>query len=218
MRNLALAAALLAITGVAAGGTEDFPHGGWATNTASPEAYISIGVPKEAGPFLFSIRNSILTDNVNVAYQITRDGSPITPISVEGNGVLIEGQNVSIRQNANGSSMPGTWSVIYPNGSPWVTGKNGWSAFPGQPTIVASFSSQRLMVIEIDKQIQCTGASMQLQIDDAPLKKGDGSVLIWPESSAVLTYGKKVAVSVAGSCPQSTGATGSISFVFPKTP
>lgn len=194
-----------------------FPTGGWATTAELPETVIAVGIPASIQPFLFLVYSPIHTAAPDLRYTITVDGAVLSPSTSEGTGTLVEGKNISLRQmSAEGSSIGGTWRAIYPQNDPWITSSSQWMGFPNQVTLIASFATPRLAVIGLDLDTKdCPVASFQVLVDDAELKH-QNKVITWPRGGSVLSYGKKFAVKVLGQCTARMGASGGITYAFPK--
>lgn len=194
---------------------DEFPVGGWKTSDTVAEALIATGLPATIPTFLYSITNPVLVDSINLSYTIQRDGQPVAPLSSEGNSVAIEGRNLSIRQNGNGVVMQGVWSAFRFPGPALDSRMLQWGAFPGRETIVASFDKSRLLVVSLFETTDCTNETMQLKIDDQLIKFSNGGVARWLGNGSVLTYGKKVSVTIEGTCSPGIPANGRLRYSEP---
>lgn len=194
---------------------DEFPAGGWKTSDPMPEAVISTGLPASVPLFIYSIYNPVLVDGTNLSYTIVRDGQTVVPASGEGNAALIEGRNLSIRQTTPGIGMAGVWRASRFPGTAPLDRQVQWGAFPGRETIVASFDKSRLLLVTLYESNDCTDETMQVKIDDVPLKYGSGSVIRWPGNGSVLTYGKKVSLAIGGSCAAGVTAIGQLRYSEP---
>jgi hypothetical protein len=180
-----------------------------------PESVIATGLPATVSPFIYSIYNPVLVDNTNLSYTIIRDGQTVAPASGEGNAALIEGRNISIRQTTNGVGMAGTWRAFRFPGTAPLDRLVQWGIFPGRETVVASFDKSRLLLVSLHDTNDCTDETMQVKVDDLPLKNGSGSVARWLGNGSVLTYGRKVSLTVGGTCAAGVTATGQLRYSEP---
>lgn len=197
---------------------EQFLQGVWDTSRGAV-APIVVGIPPNVNIPPLLIQAGFSDDPTAVTYRVETDRGPSLRNLPEGSSAIVEGRSVEIRQAVSGTASRGWWvAIAQPREMAGVTTAT-WSLLPGASAQILDLAEPRLIVLTLDAPRFAPYCGMQahgltVTLDGQPLKQKDGTAVKLTIQNSVITYGKQVAVTLAGTCqppnPQDTRFFGMI--------
>jgi hypothetical protein len=184
-------------------------RGGWAIGYSANFAQISAKGVTTSRWFVVNEAGNGPGDAVQLFVDDAGSNYPVN----YGGGALVYGKTIYASKYNGTGRFSGVWSILAPAQVtlPAVV----WTIFPetNKEAILGIFDAPRdfMVTFSNDRKVgDCTAGALKLIVDDKTVPDPSGNPLILAQGSTVIANGRKVRISVSGSCNTGLEYTGAL--------